>query len=100
MNFLNGATVGFDTKNNKAVYVDQTRLPNEYSECFTDDFSEIYNAIKTLAVRGAPAIGVFTAIALAVLINKSKCEDFESLIGELKEYSEKLILCRPTAVNL
>lgn len=100
MSFLNGATVGFDTVNNKAVFIDQTLLPNEYKEIFTDNYQEIFDAIKLLKVRGAPAIGVFTAIALAVLMNKSKACTYENLFGELKDYGEKLMLCRPTAVNL
>ena len=98
--FINGATVGFDTVNNKAVFIDQTLLPTEYKEISTDDYDEIYDAIKLLKVRGAPAIGVFTAISLAVLMNKSKNHTYENLFSELKDYSEKLILCRPTAVNL
>ncbi len=98
--FLNGATVGFDTANNKAVFIDQTLLPTEYKEIFTDDFSEMFDAIKMLKVRGAPAIGVFTAISLAVLMNKSKANTYETLLKELKDYCEKLIICRPTAINL
>lgn len=98
--FLNGATVGIDTVNNKAVFIDQTLLPTEYKEIFTDDYDEIFDAIKMLKVRGAPAIGVFTAISLAVLMNKSKAETKEELFAELENYSESLILCRPTAVNL
>lgn len=98
--FLNGASVGFDTVNNKAVFIDQTLLPTEYKEVFTDDFTEMFDAIKFLKVRGAPAIGVFTAISLAVLMNKSKADTYEKLFAELKDYCEKLILCRPTAVNL
>lgn len=100
MSFLNGATVGFDTANNKAVFIDQTLLPNEYKEVFTDDFSEIYDAIKLLKVRGAPAIGVFAAISLAVLMNKSENTNYNELFAELKNYAENLIECRPTAVNL
>ena len=98
--FLDGMTVGFDTVNNKAVFIDQTLLPTEYKEVSTDDFDEIYDAIKQLKVRGAPAIGVFTAISLAVLMNKSEAKEYEALFAELKDYCEKLILCRPTAVNL
>ncbi len=98
--FLNGSTVGFDTAHNKAVFIDQTLLPNEYKEVSTDDFNEIFDAIKLLKVRGAPAIGVFTAISLAALMNKSKACTYETLFAELKDYAEQLILCRPTAINL
>lgn len=97
---LNGATVGFDTENNKAVFVDQTLLPNEYKECFTDDFDEMFEAVKTLKVRGAPAIGVFAAISLAVLMNKSEKTSYDDLYSELLSVSSKLVKCRPTAVNL
>ncbi len=100
MSFLNGITVGFDTVNNKAVFIDQTLLPNEYKEIFTDDYQEIFDAIKYLKVRGAPAIGVFTAISLAVLVNKSTATTYEELFAELKNYADNLILCRPTAINL
>ena len=98
--FLNDAAVGFDTVNNKAVFIDQTLLPNEYKEVCTDDYNEIFDAIKLLKVRGAPAIGVFTAISLAVLMNKSKALTYETLFKELKKYCDDLILCRPTAINL
>lgn len=98
--FLDGASVGFDTARNKAVFIDQTLLPTEYKEVSTDDYKDIFDAIKMLKVRGAPQIGVFTAIGLAVLMNKSTAITFEELFAELKDYCEKLILCRPTAVNL
>ncbi len=98
--FLDGASVGFDTVRNKAVFIDQTLLPTEYKEVSTDDYNEIYDAIKMLKVRGAPQIGVFTAIGLAVLMNKSEADTYENLFSELKDYCEKLVLCRPTAVNL
>ena len=98
--FLNGVTVGFDTVDNKAVFIDQTLLPNEYKEVCTDDYNEIFDAIKFLKVRGAPAIGVFTAISLAVLMNNSKACTYETLFAELKKHCDDLVLCRPTAVNL
>ena len=100
MSFLKGATVGFDTENNKVVFIDQTLLPNEYKEVFTDSYNDVFDAIKLLKVRGAPAIGVFTAISLAVLMNKSTARTYKELFAELKDYCEKIILCRPTAVNL
>lgn len=97
---LNGETVGLDRVNNKVTFVDQTLLPNEYRVVATDDFQEIYDAIKLLKVRGAPAIGVFTAISLAVLMNKSNADTYETLLTELRLYAQRLISCRPTAVNL
>ncbi len=100
MSYLNGASVGFDAVNNKAIFVDQTLLPNEYKEVFTSDLGEMYDAIKILKVRGAPAIGVFTAICLAVLMNKSQCEAYTDLLNQLESYGKTFVECRPTAVNL
>ena len=100
MSFLNGATVGYDTVNNKAVFVDQTLLPSTYIEVFTDDYGEMYDAVKSLKVRGAPAIGVFAGICIAVLMNKSETEDGTSLLSELENLCADFVKCRPTAVNL
>lgn len=100
MSFLNGATVGFDTENNKAVFVDQTLLPSQYREVFTDDYGEMYDAVKSLKVRGAPAIGVFAGICIAVLMNKSKTDDGDILLSQLESLCADFVKCRPTAVNL
>lgn len=100
MSFLNGATVGYDTVNNKAVFVDQTLLPSEYRETSTDCYEEMFDAVKTLQVRGAPAIGVFAGICTAVLINKIETEDYTVLLSELERICADFVQCRPTAVNL
>lgn len=100
MSFLNGATVGYDTVNNKAVFVDQTLLPSEYRETSTDCYEEMFDAVKTLKVRGAPAIGVFAGICTAVLINKIETEDYTVLLSALERICADFVQCRPTAVNL
>ena len=100
MCFLKGATVGYDTVNNKAVFVDQTLLPLKYREASTDDYTEMFEAVKTLKVRGAPAIGVFAGICTAVLINKIETYDYNVLISELEKICADFVKCRPTAVNL
>lgn len=100
MSFLNGATVGFDTENNKAVFVDQTLLPSQYREVFTDDYGEMYDAVKSLKVRGAPAIGVFAGICIAVLINNIETDDGDILLSKLESLCADFVKCRPTAVNL
>ncbi len=53
-------------KDNKLFLIDQTRLPDEviYLECKT--YKDVINAIKTMKVRGAPAIGVAAAFAMAL----------------------------------
>ncbi|MCR4594835.1 MAG: S-methyl-5-thioribose-1-phosphate isomerase [Clostridiales bacterium] len=97
MSYLKGASIGYDTENNRAVFIDQTLLPGEYKEVFTDDYDEMYDAVKTLKVRGAPAIGVFAAICMAVLVNKSSEKDLKAA---LYAYADDFVKCRPTAVNL
>lgn len=78
-------------KNNSLYILDQTRLPDEvtYVECKT--YPEVIYAIKTLMVRGAPAIGVAAAFAMALA----------EIAGEdLKKAAQYITAARPTAVNL
>lgn len=75
-------------KGGKLFVLDQTKLPNEEVYFTPKTKEDYYYAIKTLQVRGAPAIGIFAGYAMAMLD-----EDKE----ELKAYLDS---CRPTAVNL
>ncbi len=97
---MHGETVSFDTENNKLVFIDQTKLPNETVVTQTDDKEEIFQAIKQLKVRGAPCIGVSVAIALSVLANKSKAQTVEEFVAEFEDNRAYLLSSRPTAVNL
>ena len=82
------------------VIVDQRLLPGQLKYLSIDKTQEMFDAIKTLAVRGAPAIGIFAAYSVYVLAAHFDTSD----CGELKAYLEKegeyLISSRPTAVNL
>ena len=80
--------------------IDQTLLPNELKYVYCDDKESIYHAIKTLMVRGAPAIGIAGAMGTVAGIKNSKSEDFESFFKEMKEVTSYLGSSRPTAVNL
>ncbi|MEK6766162.1 MAG: S-methyl-5-thioribose-1-phosphate isomerase [Planctomycetota bacterium] len=80
--------------------IDQTLLPNELKYVYCDDKESIFHAIKTLMVRGAPAIGIAAAMGTVVGIKNSKSEDFESFFKEMKEVTSCLGSSRPTAVNL
>lgn len=75
---------------NKLFILDQTLLPNEEKWVEITSKEQAYDAIKTLMVRGAPAIGIFAGYAMAQF---SADKD----IYELKEYLDS---SRPTAVNL
>jgi len=66
-------------KNNKVVMIDQTKLPNKLETVEYTDYLQIANAIKTLVVRGAPAIGVSGAFGLALASLQSKATTKEEL---------------------
>ncbi len=77
------------------VMIDQTRLPNEevYVTCRT--YAEVANAIKTMIIRGAPAIGVAAAMGIALGVKQAG-----DIHAEFPVICETLRVTRPTAVNL
>ena len=84
----------------RLVLVDQTRLPGEEVERSCATWSEVAEAIRTLVVRGAPAIGVAAAFGVALAARQSTARDFEGLLADLEEAIKGLGATRPTAVNL
>lgn len=80
--------------------IDQTLLPGEYLLKDIARKEDMWEAIRKLRVRGAPAIGVAAAGALAVEINRSPIADTEGLLVELDAAADYLATSRPTAVNL
>ena len=86
-------------KNKKLFFIDQTKLPlhEVWRECKT--LEQGYKAIKTLAVRGAPLIGVFAAYCLAIASQRFSNLSCKFVI-EVHDAIAYLISCRPTAVNL
>jgi len=87
-------------KNNKVKMIDQTKLPRQLVYVELSDYQEVANAIKTLIVRGAPAIGVSGAFGLALAAKNSKAETKNDLIKDLQVAKQILFETRPTAVNL
>jgi len=82
------------------IILDQTLLPNEMKYIKLSSAHELYEAIYTLRVRGAPAIGIFAAYALYVLARQIKTGDFDVFKAEILKHSAYLNSSRPTAVNL
>jgi len=80
--------------------IDQRRLPNDFSiiTCYT--CQQVSQAIREMAVRGAPAIGVSAAFGLALAARQSETSDPEQLLRDLEEAASLLRKARPTAVNL
>ena len=87
-------------KNNKVVMIDQTKLPNQLIFNEYDDYNQVAEAIKTLVVRGAPAIGVSGAFGLALAVIQSNADTKEQLLQDLEKAKKILYDTRPTAVNL
>ena len=97
-NYSTLRTVEF--KNNKVIMIDQTKLPNQLVFVEFDDYAQVADAIKSLVVRGAPAIGVSGAFGLSLAALQSKSNTRDELLSDL-EYAKKILFeTRPTAVNL
>ena len=80
--------------------IDQTKLPNTLEFVTYTDFNQIADAIRTLVVRGAPAIGVSGAFGLALAALQSDAKEKDELINYLENAKKVLFETRPTAVNL
>ncbi len=87
-------------KNNSVIMIDQTKLPNVLEYVTFTDFNQVADAIRTLVVRGAPAIGVSGAFGLALAALQSKSTEKNELISDLENAKKILFEPRPTAVNL
>jgi len=87
-------------KENSVVMIDQTKLPNILEYVTYTDFNQIAEAIRTLVVRGAPAIGVSGAFGLALASLQSNAKEKDELINYLENAKKILFETRPTAVNL
>ncbi|MBI3461943.1 MAG: S-methyl-5-thioribose-1-phosphate isomerase [Planctomycetes bacterium] len=83
-----------------ARLIDQTLLPTElrYVEC--RDVETLWEAIRSLRVRGAPAIGIAGAMGLVLGVRGSAAHSFADFYADLKRSSDYLRTSRPTAVNL
>jgi methylthioribose-1-phosphate isomerase len=93
-------TIDWNKESNSVVLVDQTLLPKEYRiiECKT--LSSLCEAIISLRIRGAPALGAAGGFGLALAAFLSESKNLETIIKDLEIAGNALKLTRPTAVNL
>ena len=84
----------------KLILIDQTLLPNEIAYRSYDTIEGVYEAIKTMVVRGAPAIGVASSYAMVLAAYKAPKTSCKEFYNYLKDRGEYLTSSRPTAVNL
>jgi methylthioribose-1-phosphate isomerase len=89
-----------DWHDDAIVMIDQRKLPAAeiYVRCRTAP--EVAKAIKTMVIRGAPAIGVAAAMGIALGVQKSKVTGTQKLAAEFYKICELMAATRPTAVNL
>jgi methylthioribose-1-phosphate isomerase len=81
-------------------FIDQTKLPTEETYVTCRTYAEVADAIRTMIVRGAPAIGVAAAMGVALGVRDSQATDYAELEREFDGICEVLAATRPTAVNL
>src|SRR3990170_2094471 len=87
-------------KDDAVVMIDQRKLPSSeiYVSCKTA--AEVAKAIKTMVIRGAPAIGVAAAMGIALGMRRSTASGTKQFTTEFQRTCDLMASTRPTAVNL
>jgi methylthioribose-1-phosphate isomerase len=93
-------TVEWDYAQNKLRMIDQRRLPAELRVLELDSYNQVAQAIQSMVVRGAPAIGAAAAFGLALAARQSPASDPQVLRRDIDQAGQVLRQSRPTAVNL
>ncbi len=81
-------------------FIDQTKLPTQEVYVTSKTYEEVADAIKTMIVRGAPAIGVAAGMGIALGVRDAKADTADELAVQLDEICQVIGATRPTAVNL
>lgn len=87
-------------KNNRIKMIDQTRLPEKLVYLYITDIKNLWQGIRELKVRGAPALGAAACFGVYLGIKDSKAKNFAQFKNELEKIIKYLASSRPTAVNL
>lgn len=97
-NFFSLRTVSWESRSVRII--DQTVLPSRLVYKTLTRWEEVGDAIRTMVVRGAPAIGVAAAMGIALAAVRSRAKDKPSLVKDMENAAVGLRATRPTAVNL
>jgi methylthioribose-1-phosphate isomerase len=81
-------------------FIDQTKLPTEETYVTCASYQQVADAIRTMIVRGAPAIGVAAAMGIALGVRDARAKDVAELRPQFEQICATLAATRPTAVNL
>ncbi len=87
-------------QNDSVVMIDQRKLPSKEVYVTCRSVADVAKAIKTMVIRGAPAIGVSAAMGLALAVKQSQASGTKQLATEFFKACDMLAATRPTAVNL
>lgn len=89
-----------DWVNNAIKIIDQTELPIRLKYIYIKDLKMLWNAIKELKIRGAPALGAAASLGIYLGVKNSKAKNFNKFIKELNNVARYIANSRPTAKNL
>lgn len=84
----------------KIIMLDQSKLPFEVSFIECTDYKKVAEGIRKLWIRGAPAIGIATAMGIALGAQDIKATYFEEFMKHLEPIFDEMLSTRPTAVNI
>ncbi|MDB9511890.1 S-methyl-5-thioribose-1-phosphate isomerase [Kamptonema animale CS-326] len=87
-------------KEDRVYLIDQNRLPSEYTLVEISCCEDMAEAIKTMIVRGAPAIGIAAAYGIYLGAREIETTDRDQFLTKLEAIGDLLAATRPTAVNL
>jgi len=93
-------TIEWDQKKQAVRMIDQRRLPRELVLLEVITVDEMIQAIRSMAIRGAPALGVAGALGVALAVKESRMDPSSDWYSRLEQKARALIASRPTAVNL
>lgn len=93
-------TITWNVDAQSVEMIDQRLLPHDFELNSYTRYQDVADAIRTMVIRGAPAIGAAAAFGLALAGYQSVAPSKEGLMRDLKEAGEYIKKARPTAINL
>ena len=93
-------TIEWDDSDSSIKMIDQTLLPGELKFIKCKNIAEVCEAIQNLRIRGAPALGICGAFAMALAARLSSASTVEGMIKDMKIAGDAVKKTRPTAINL
>jgi len=87
-------------KNNQVIMIDQRKLPGQDKVVTCSDYRQVIRAIKTMVIRGAPAIGIAAAMGVALGAKKIKTPNLDEFKVRFNKICQEINRARPTAINL